>query len=252
MSLFKRRKEEKTTADIFKYENRKGYAGLGYQKVLKYLGINSNKLFSKNEDISMEDIDDKVVTKITENLIFLTNVLGIVSEGNEAKRRRFVDAIIMNVVDTYRDKNVNILLEELIEGEDVKGPVDYIMVNDKYILIVIEAKKDDFEQGRAQLLMQLYNAYIKNIENGSPKNHTIYGIITTGELWEFIWCKGNGNINTTNDVKSNIMWCYKDKIQPIEKDLEKNQEQWEERVSPLVKKLNYMISNSLNQITKNN
>ncbi|CAO3617064.1 unnamed protein product [Cunninghamella blakesleeana] len=241
-----------TTTDIFKYENKKGYAGLGYKKVLEFIGIESKVLFSEDEDIPMKNIDDTVIKDISKILIRLTKVIGIINEGNVAKRRSFVEAIIVGVVENYYDKNVNILFEEIIEGEGVKGPADYVMVYDKCISIVIEAKKDDFEQGRAQLLIQLYNAYIGNIKNGAPKNHIIYRIITTGDQWEFIWCKGNNNINDTKDVKSNNIWNYKYKIQPIEMNLKKKQEQWKERVSLLVKTLNYMIDNSLNQITKNN
>ncbi|CAO3642625.1 unnamed protein product [Cunninghamella blakesleeana] len=100
--------------------------------------------------------------------------------------------------------------------------------------------------------MQLYNAYIKNIKNGAPKSHSIYGTVTTGYTWEFIWCKGNDNIKDIKDVKSNMIWNYKQQIHPIELDLEKDQEQWEKKISPLVKKLNYMIDDSLKQITQNN
>ncbi|CAO3619747.1 unnamed protein product [Cunninghamella echinulata] len=223
MSDFKRRKEEETTVYIFKYEYKKGYSGLDYKKVLEYLGIDSEELFSKDEDIPMKDIDTEVIGNISKNLIIVTKAQGIVNEGNESKRKKFVDVIILSVAAKYHDKKVKVLTEESID--DLKGPVEYVKVHKKYILVVIEAKKDDFDQGRAQLLMQLYNAYIKNIKNGTPKNHTIYGIVTSGDLWEFIWCKGNDNINTINDVKPNIMWSYKDKIQPIEKNLKKKQEQ---------------------------
>ncbi|KAI9303645.1 hypothetical protein BJ944DRAFT_268057 [Cunninghamella echinulata] len=200
----------------------------------------------------MKEIDNKIVKKITENLIDLTKACGIINEGNEAKRKKFIDAIFWGIVADYYDKEVEFLAKESIEGEDVKGPVEYVIVHKKYILIICEAKKDDFDQGRAQLLMQLYNAYIKNIKNGAPYNHTVYGIVTTGYQWEFIWCQGNSNINNIKDVKSNIMWKYKRPIQPIEMNLEKKQEQWEEVVSPLIQKINFMISSSLNQFTKKN
>ncbi|CAO3654340.1 unnamed protein product [Cunninghamella echinulata] len=140
-----------------------------------------------------------------------------------------------------------IKIEEQIDGEDVKEPIEFVIVNGKSILIVTEAKKQDWDQGRAQLLMQLYNAYAQNIKNGAPKEHIVYGIVTTGYTWEFIWCKGN-DINNSNDIKSNIIWNYEQKFDPIETSLEMKQEQWKNRVAPLVKKINYMISNSLIQL----
>ncbi|CAO3610381.1 unnamed protein product [Cunninghamella echinulata] len=200
---------------------KKRYSGLDYEKVLEYLGIKNDILFAKDENINEKDIDKKVIDYITEDLIFTTKAYGIVNSGNESKRQEFISPIIKRIVAEYYDKNVRIKKEFYIEGDVVRGPVEYVIANGKYILIIIEAKKYVFDQGRAQLLMQLYNAYIKNIKNGAPKVHTIYGIVTTGELWEFVWCTGNNNIHTVEDVKSNIVWNYKDKIQPIEKNLEK-------------------------------
>ncbi|CAO3641153.1 unnamed protein product [Cunninghamella echinulata] len=97
--------------------------------------------------------------------------------------------------------------------------------------------------------MQLYNAYIKNIKVGASNGHVVYGIITTGYSWEFIWCKGN-DINNNNDTKSSIIWKYEERSHPIEISLKKTQAQWEERVTPLVKKINYIIDHSLNQFNE--
>lgn len=252
MSGFKRRREEiqETTADIFKSETKKGYSNLSFEKVLEYLGIESRELFASEENIPTKDIDDEVVEDISKSLIKLTKVLGVVDTGNESERQEFIGTVLYNVATEYFDKRVMIKKERPIDGEDVKGPVDYIVANKKYILIVIEAKQDNFMQGRAQLLMQLYNAYIENIKNGAPKSHTVYGIVTTGDLWEFIWCEGNNNINTNEDIKLNLGWKYEYKINPIEMDLKKTQKQWKDRVTPLVKKLNYMIDNSLKQFNE--
>lgn len=90
--------------------------------------------------------------------------------------------------------------------------------------------------------MQLYNACIQNIKNGAPKEHTEC-------TWEFIWCKGN-DISNNNEIKSSIIWKYKQKFDPIETSLEIKQEQWKDRMAPLIKKINYMIDHSLNQLTK--
>lgn len=246
MSEDKKRKQiQELTADIFKGE-KKGYAQLSYEKVLTYLGIESQSLFSKDEDIPEKDVTEEVYDDVSKNLIKLTKALGIVDEGNEHKRHDFINTIIYNIVAEYYDKKVKILREEQVDGEDVKGPVEFIIVNEKFILIIIEAKKQDWDQGRAQNLMQLYNAYVENIKKGAPKNHVVYGIVTTGYTWEFIWCKGNND--NKKDIKSNLIWKHKQKFDPIEMDLDKNQDQWKIRVTPLIKKINYMIDNSLNQL----
>lgn len=66
--------------------------------------------------------------------------------------------------------------------------------------------------------MQLYNSYIKNIKQGAPKDHVVYGIITTGYSWEFIWCKENDIYNNI-DIKSNVIWKYEAIFNPIETSL---------------------------------
>ncbi|CAO3642046.1 unnamed protein product [Cunninghamella echinulata] len=176
----------------------------------------------------MKEIDNRVIELISELLIIYTKAYGNVDQGNEYKRQE----------------------EELIDGEDVKGPIEFVIVQGKFILIVIEAKKQDWDQGRAQILMQLYNAYIKNNKLGASKNHVVYGIVTTGYTWELIWCGGNDKNDKydNNDIRSNIIWKHEKKFDPIETNLKVNKEQWKDRVSSLVKKINYMINQSLNQL----
>ncbi|KAI9300831.1 hypothetical protein BJ944DRAFT_291400 [Cunninghamella echinulata] len=245
----KRRRVEETTVDIFKSENKKGYAGLSYEKVLDFLEISSMTLFTNLESIPTKVIDEDVIEDISKALIKLTKAYGVADEGNESKRHEFVSTVVYNIIAEYYDKNVIIKKEEQIDGEDVKGPVEFVIVHGKLILVIIEAKKQDWDQGRAQLLMQLYNAYIKNIKLGAPKDHVVYGIVTTGYSWEFIWCKGN-DINNNNNIKSSITWKYEQKIDPIEINLLKDQEQWKDRVAPLVYKVNYMIDHCLNILTE--
>ncbi|KAI9301052.1 hypothetical protein BJ944DRAFT_275005 [Cunninghamella echinulata] len=196
----------------------------------------------------MKEIDDTVVEHISKNLIALTKSYGSANQGNESKRQEFVSTVIYYIIAQYYGKGVMIKKEEQTDGGKVRGPIEFVIVHGKCTLIVIGAKKQDWDQGRAQILMQLYNAYIKNIKLGASKNHVVYGIVTTGFSWEFLWCKGN-NINDSNDIKPNIIWKYEEAFNPIETNLKKELEQWKHRVAPLVKKINYTIDHSLNQLT---
>ena len=49
------------------------------------------------------------------------------------------------------------------------------------LLIVVEAKKNDFDQGWAQCLAELITAQKLNGDNKLP----VYGIVTDGKYWEF-------------------------------------------------------------------
>lgn len=245
----KRKTIQETATDLFNSDKKK-YSQLSYEKVLDFLGIDDDIVFTEDENMPMKEIDNRVIELISELLIIYTKAYGNVDQGNEYKRQEFVSVIISIIVSQYHDKNVKIKREELIDGEDVKGPIEFVIVQGKFILIVIEAKKQDWDQSRAQILMQLYNAYIKNNKLGVSKNHVVYGIVTTGYTWELIWCSGNdkNDKNDNDDIRSNIIWKHEKKIDPIETNLKVNKEQWKDRVSSLVKKINYMINHSLNQL----
>ncbi len=51
----------------------------------------------------------------------------------------------------------------------------------KPIVIVVEAKKNDFEQGWGQCLAELVAAQYLNGDRQRP----VYGVVTDGNLWQF-------------------------------------------------------------------
>lgn len=75
-------------------------------------------------------------------------------------------------------------------NEKLTGAPDYIIatrsalgktVLEFPLVIVVEAKKNDFEQGWGQCLAELVAAQKLNGESGKP----VHGIVTDGELWKF-------------------------------------------------------------------
>jgi len=82
-----------------------------------------------------------------------------------------------------------------LEGETVCGNVDYLIAERRAYLeapfgCVIEAKKDDFEQGAAQCLVEMKACQWVNQQFG--KDLAIYGIVTNGEGWKFYRLGVNG------------------------------------------------------------
>lgn len=77
----------------------------------------------------------------------------------------------------------------LTVGDDFEGFPDYLftkrsslgLVRDKPYLLVVEAKKDDFEGGWAQCLAALLAAQIINNDLGL----TLYGAVSNGDVWQF-------------------------------------------------------------------
>jgi hypothetical protein len=75
-----------------------------------------------------------------------------------------------------------------LEGEKTCGNADYLIAERRGYLetpyvCAIEAKKDDFEQGTAQCLVEMQACQWMNRQAGRAV--TIYGIVTNGEGWKF-------------------------------------------------------------------
>ena len=57
------------------------------------------------------------------------------------------------------------------------------------VVSVVEAKKEDIPKGIPQCLAELVAAQIFNAAAGRPLE-TLYGIVTTGEIWKFLRLRG--------------------------------------------------------------
>lgn len=53
------------------------------------------------------------------------------------------------------------------------------------VLLIIEAKKENINSGLGQCIAEMYAAKIFNEREGNNIN-TIYGVVTTGEIWKFL------------------------------------------------------------------
>lgn len=74
------------------------------------------------------------------------------------------------------------------QSRDLNGFIDFLiskdsdqMIIEKPILILIEAKNQDIASGYGQCIAEMVAAQIKN-----QNNDTVYGCVTTGEIWIFL------------------------------------------------------------------
>jgi hypothetical protein len=58
------------------------------------------------------------------------------------------------------------------------------------LVAIVEAKKNDVEAGLAQCIAQMIGARILNERSGLPST-TVYGCVTTGEVWQFLELDGS-------------------------------------------------------------
>jgi hypothetical protein len=120
---------------------------------------------------------------------------------SEGAKLLIVDAFFEEAVQPYKRK-IRIFKEVTIRGENSGGLVDYVitqrgMVPDTPYLCVSEAKKDDFDKGMAQCLVEMKTISELNIKEGKKIN--IYGVVTNGSQWQFNWLDINNNFYASED-----------------------------------------------------
>lgn len=98
--------------------------------------------------------------------------------------------ILREIYKNYYQKTSLWVQKNLSYDKQLTGTPDYMISQksllgktmlDSPLLIIVEAKKNDFEQGWAQCISELIAA--KNINKNQEL--TVYGIVTDAKLWEF-------------------------------------------------------------------
>ncbi len=110
------------------------------------------------------------------------------SEGSRAEL--IILPILREVYKPYAQHYSLWIQKSLTYDEILTGTPDYIIatrsalgktVLEKPLLMIVEAKRNDFEQGWGQCLAELVAAQKLN---GAP-DFPVYGIVTDGRFWEF-------------------------------------------------------------------
>ena len=97
-----------------------------------------------------------------------------------------IDAVVEEAM--LKHPRLRVWKAAAIQSDELTGTVDYVVApNRGYLegplLCVVEAKKDDFEQGLAQCLVEMKACQWNNAQIG-PKADA-YGVVTNGEGWKF-------------------------------------------------------------------
>jgi hypothetical protein len=131
----------------------------------------------------------------------------------EESKKLIIDAICEEAI--YGLDYLKIWKGAKIESDCLTGHTDYVIAErkdyfDRPLLCVIEAKKDDFEQGLAQCLVEMQAC---QWQNRQPDGHTepiastadTFGIISNGSTWRFCKLTSNGKVYQTGDYSTTIM-----------------------------------------------
>ena len=115
---------------------------------------------------------------------------GVVFNSEYAICENIISPILIEVWQSYKEQLLVWSHQPLNYDEQLSGIPDYMVakrspkgkiVFEEPYLIVVEAKKDNFEEGWGQCLVELITAQKLN-ENTKTE---IFGIVSNGKFWEF-------------------------------------------------------------------
>ncbi|MGA0200639.1 MAG: hypothetical protein ACO3NK_16260 [Prochlorotrichaceae cyanobacterium] len=124
----------------------------------------------------------------------------------EESKKLIIDAICEEVLQEF--KYLKLWKGSPLADDQTSGYVDYLMAERKaYLeapfLCIVEAKKDDFEQGLAQCLPEMKACQYNNQQLGQVLE--IYGIVTNGNSWEFYCLQRDGKVYGTETYSMGSM-----------------------------------------------
>ena len=133
------------------------------------------------DPLPRRDIDDAPLNFLAQYLSITTKCLGGIINGNEAQRLHFIAPILICVCNLFNG-DVNIVVEENFVGNFVKarGHFEFMLTRGKKAVCIVEAKKDDMEQGVVQYLVGSEVA----AEVGGLD--IVFGIVTNYVQWNFL------------------------------------------------------------------
>lgn len=170
---------------------KKNFSSFTYAEAFKYLGIQEILPWS----FTVEPIAPSEFFQ--ENLRQISEVFDL--QSGEESKKLLIDAICQESLRQF--EYLKIWKASPLSDEQTTGYVDYLLAKRRaYLeapfLSIVEAKKDNFEQGLAQCLPGMKACQYNNQLLG--QNLDIYGIVTNGEGWQFYKLILNGSVYGSN------------------------------------------------------
>ena len=170
-------------------ERKKSFSSFTYREAFKHLGVSELKRWSiEAEPVPISDFFQQRLQRLQRFDL----------ESLEVSKTLLIDAICEEGLEGF--DRLRVWKGPYLEGEKTCGNADYLIAQRRAYLegpfvCVIEAKKDNFEQGTAQCLVEMQACQWSNQELGRAM--PIYGIVTNGEGWKFYRLEGDGGVSET-------------------------------------------------------
>jgi hypothetical protein len=158
-------------------QRKKSFSSFTYREAFKHLGITELKRWDMAaEPVPISDFFRQRLERLQRFDL----------DSLEVSKTLLIDAICEEGLEGF--DRLKVWKGAYLEGDTVCGNVDYLIAERRAYLeapfgCVIEAKKDNFEQGAAQCLVEMHTCQWVNRQIG--RDLDIYGIVTNGEGWKF-------------------------------------------------------------------
>jgi hypothetical protein len=168
-------------------ERKKSFSSFTYKEAFKQLGIIELQRWSiEAEPLPISDFFRQRLERLQRFDL----------ESLEVSKTLLIDAICEEGLEGF--DRLKVWKGAYLEGDRTCGNADYLIAERRGYLeapyvCAIEAKKDDFEQGAAQCLVEMQACQWVNRQLG--REIAIYGIVTNGEGWKFYRLQVDGSVS---------------------------------------------------------
>lgn len=158
-------------------QRKKPFSSFTYKEAFKHLGLSDLERWTiQAEPVPISDFFKQRLQRLQRFDL----------ESLEVSKTLLIDAICEEGLEGF--DRLKVWKGAYLEGETVCGNADYLIAERRAYLeapfvCVIEAKKDDFEQGAAQCLVEMQTC--QSLRQQLGKAIAIYGVVTNGEGWKF-------------------------------------------------------------------
>jgi hypothetical protein len=179
-----------------KLKKKKHFSSFTYTEAFKHLNLEELRPWH------FEPLPLEPSAFFQERLARLTEVFDL--QSYEESKKLLIDAICEEAI--YGFKALKVWKGAQLADDTTSGYVDYLVARQKRYLeapfvCVVEAKKDDFEQGLAQCLVEMKACQFNNrsIAASRPLEKTgmvdVIGIVTNGGGWQFYRLREDGTVD---------------------------------------------------------
>ena len=136
-------------------------------------------------------------------------------QGSEKARSEFIIAPVMLELKRQAHEQINIFSGmdfSVAPEQGLNGICDFVISRSPFksdieapVVVMVEAKQDDFRRGTTQCVAEMIAARLFNEQQGRPISE-IYGCVTTGDIWRFLVLRGQQALveTTTYDIREDL------------------------------------------------